>query len=54
MEKIVQLLLPLNLSEDRIQLPSEHEAEAEVAIASLLLQVLGAEKGEEVNHEPSP
>lgn len=51
MEKLVQLVLPLNLPEQRIQLPDENEREVVAALAELLLQVLRANRAEEVEDE---
>ncbi len=52
MKKPVQLLLALNLPDDRIQLATESEEQVVADIANLLLQVLGLEEDEEVEDEP--
>ena len=51
MTKPVQLLLPLEMPGDQIQLPADDEEELVAAVASLLLQVLVVEKEGEVEND---
>ena len=51
MTKPVQLLLPLDIPGDKIQLPTEDEKELVATAASLLLQVFLCEEDEEVEDD---
>jgi hypothetical protein len=51
MTKPVQLLLPLEMPGDQIQLPADDEEDLVAAVASLLLQVLVVEKEGEVEND---
>ena len=47
----VQLLLPLDMPEEKIQLPAADEEEFVAAVASLLLQVLISEEEGKVDDD---
>lgn len=51
MHKAVQLPLPLDLPDDKIEFSSEDEAKVVAAAAELLLEILRREEGEEVENE---
>ena len=51
MTKPVQLLLPLDVPEDKVQLPAADAEEFVAAVASLLLQMLNSEEDAEVNDD---
>jgi hypothetical protein len=51
MHRVVQLLLPLGLPDEKIQFSSEDEAKVVAAAAELLLEILRREEGEEVENE---
>jgi len=51
MTEPVQLLLPLDVTEERTQLPADDEVEVVAAVASLLLQILTSEESKEVEDD---
>lgn len=54
MTKPVQLLLPLDVAEDRIRLPADDQEEVVAAMARLLLLALIAEEHGEVEDDLQP